>query len=213
MKRFKNILITVVFIALTAWLFIKIQSLPSLSKLFTSKSVTIQNTTVVVKQIQALSQLVTVSLYEEIVVDTNASVANKIRLPLMPDITIRSEEKTLVMIGKVTAHIGIDLAGMSNTDISGNRDSIHIFLPQAKVLDVIINPSDVSVFIERGEWDNKAVSQLKSKMQHIAATDAQSRGLFQQSENKAKQLLTNFFMAAGYKKVVIQFKRNAALTT
>ncbi len=209
MRRFRNIVLFFLIAAVAVWAFLKLNQLPSLSNLFKPKQVVIQNTPVVVKQIQALAQLVTVSMYEEIVVDSNASNNKTINLPLLPGITLYNDEKTLVMVGKVTTHIGIDMQKMSNTDISGTRDSIYILLPAATVLDAIVNPSDVNVFIEKGNWDNAAVTNLKNKIQYLAISDAQSRGLLSQSENKARQIVTDFFKAAGYKQVVIQFKGNS----
>lgn len=205
MKRIKNLLIMVVVIALSLWLFFKIRSLPSVSDLFTPKKVVIENTPVVVKQVQALAQLVTVSMYEELVADSTATVNRTMQIPLLPDITLSSEAKRLVIIGKVTAQVGIDMQQMSNLDITGTKDSIHIVLPAAQVLDAIINPSGTSVFIEEGDWSNDAIVKLKQKIQYLAVADAQSRGLLLQSENKAREILTSFFTAAGYQKVVIQF--------
>ncbi len=199
MKRLKNILVLIVVIALSALLFFKIKSLPSVSDLFTPKKVTIENTPVVVKQVQALAQLVTVSMYEELVVDSSAT--DNSALPL----SFFSKEKKLVLVGKVTTHVGIDMQQLSNLDVTGTKDSIHIILPAAEVLDAIINPSGVSVFIEEGEWSNDAIVKLKQKIQYLAIADAQSRGLLSQSENKAKEIFTSFFAAAGYRKVVIQF--------
>ncbi len=97
---------------------------------------------------------------------------------------------------------------LRDTDISGTKDSIHIILPAAQILDVIVNPSDVEVFIEEGAWDNTAITNLKNRMRYLALSDAMSRGLLAQSERKAMDILTNFFKAAGYNKVVIQFRGN-----
>ena len=205
MKRTKHLLILIVVISLSLWLYFKIKNLPSVSDLFAPKKVTIENTPVVVKQVQALAQLVTISMYEELVVDSNATDKRTMQLPLLPDITLSSEVKKLVIIGKVTTHVGIDMQQLSNLDITGTKDSIHIILPAAEVLDAIINPSGVSVFIEEGNWSNGAIVKLKQKIQYLAITDAQSRGLLSQSENKAREIFTDFFMAAGYQKVVIQF--------
>ena len=203
MKRAGNVLMVIVVIALVIWLFFKVRNLPSISDVFKPKTVTIENTPVVVKQVQALAQLVTVSMYEELVVD---SIVTDIRtIPILPAIKFSGEEKKLVIIGKVATHTGIDMQQLSNLDITGTKDSIHIILPPAEVLDAIINPSGVSVFIEEGEWSNDAIIKLKQKIQYLAIADAQSRGLLLQSENKAREILTNFFMAAGYKKVVIEF--------
>ncbi len=206
-KRLKQISIFLIFAIVVIWAVAKVQSLPSFQNLFRPKPVTIANTPVAIKQIQALAQLVTVSMYEEIVVDSNANNDTKLSVPLLPDITLLSNEKTLVIVGKTTTHVGIDMQQLSNESISGTTDSIHIVLPPAQVLDAIINPSDVTIFIERGDWNNEAVVRLKNKIQYIAIADAQSRGLLLQSELKAKEILTQFFTAAGYRKVVVEFQQ------
>ncbi|MFT4154243.1 DUF4230 domain-containing protein [Parafilimonas sp.] len=180
--------------------------MPSLSNLFKPQKVVIENTPVVVKQIQSLSQLITVSMYSEIVADTTAHDIQSIHLPLLPAMHIYKNLNRLVIIGKVTVNAGIDLQQLQEGDISGTKDSLHIKLPHAGVLDAIINPSGIEVFIEDGEWSDKAVAGLKNKIQYLAVAEAQSRGLSAQSETKARQVLTDFFMAAGYKKVVVEFK-------
>ncbi|MDQ2751894.1 MAG: DUF4230 domain-containing protein [Bacteroidota bacterium] len=205
-KRLKQISIFLVLAIIIIWIIAKVQSLPSFKNLFKPKAVTIANTPVAVKQIQALAQLVTMSMYEEIVVDSNINNDVKLNLPLLPDVILSGTEKTLVIIGKTTTHVGIDMQELDSGNISGTPDSIHIVLPPAKVLDAIINPSDVTIFIEKGDWNNEAVFRLKNKIQYIAITDAQSRGLLALSERKATEIFTQFFSAAGYKKVVIQFR-------
>ena len=117
----------------------------------------------------------------------------------------------LVVIGKVTVHVGIDMQQLDSSDISGTKDSLHVLMPPAEILDAIINPSGVEVFIEEGEWNSQAIANLKNKIQNIAIADAQSRGLLAQAQNKAKQILTDFFKAAGYKKVTIDFKTKSVL--
>jgi hypothetical protein len=107
-------------------------------------------------------------------------------------------------------HVGINLQALNAGDISGTKDSLHLLLPPAEVLDAIINPSDVEVFIEEGDWNSQAVANLKNKIRSIAIINAQSRGLFAQSQNKAEEIMRDFFIAAGYRKVVIDFKRKLA---
>lgn len=210
-KRLKRLSIFLLLAIVVIWAVVKVRSLPSLKNLFRPKPLTIANTPVAIKQIQALAQLVTVSMYEEIVVDSNANNDTKLNLPLLPNLTLLSNEKTLVIVGKATTHVGIDMQQLSNESISGTPDSIHIILSPAQVLDAIINPSDVTIFIEKGEWNNEAVVRLKNKIQYIAIADAQSRGLLLQSELKAEEILTQFFTAAGFKKVVVQFRRENVL--
>lgn len=209
-KKTIKIFIGLLVLMLLVWIFISLKNLPSFSNIFTPQKVTIENSPVVVKQIQALAQLVTVSMYNEIVADTGRADIKNIPLPLLPDIQYYNNLDRMVIIGKVTVHVGIDMQQVYADDISGTTDSLHLKLPPAEVLDAVINPSDVEIFAEDGEWSNTAVSNLKKKIQYLAITDAQSRGLPAQSEAKAKQILSNFFTAAGYKKVVIDFKTKPA---
>jgi hypothetical protein len=208
MKWIRRILIIILLLVIIGWLFTKYKVLPSLNDIFKPKPVLIENTPVVVKQIQAIAQLVTISAYEELVADTTVIDTKSIDIPLLPSIQLSSIPRKLVIIGKSTTNIGIDMQQLRDTDISGTKDSIHIILPAAQILDVIINPSDVEVFIEEGTWDNTAVTNLKNKIRYLAVSDAMSRGLLAQSEKKAVDVLTNFFKAAGYQQVVIQFRGN-----
>jgi hypothetical protein len=208
MKWIRSLLIIIVVIAIAYWLFTKYEALPSFSDLFKPKPVTIKNTPVVIKQIQAIAQLTTISAYEELVADTTVTDTRTINIPLLPAIELPAPTRKLVIIGKSTTNIGIDMQQLRDDDISGTKDSIHIVLPAAQILDVIVNPSDVEVFIEEGAWDNTAVANLKNKIRYLAVSDAMSRGLLAQSERKAVDVLTNFFKAAGYNKVVIQFRGN-----
>lgn len=205
-KKTIKIFTGLLMLALLVWIFLSLKKLPSLSNIFAPQKVVIENSPVVVKQIQALAQLVTVSMYNEIVADTGRADIKNIPLPLLPDIEYYNNLDRMVIIGKVTVHVGIDMKKLYADDISGTKDSLHLKLPPAEVLDAVINPSDVEIFIEEGEWNNTAVTNLKKKIQYLAITDAQSRGLLAQSETKARQILSDFFTAAGYKKVIIDFK-------
>lgn len=208
MKLIRSFLIIIVILITAALLFIKFKALPSFTNLFKPKPVTIENTPVVIKQIQAIAQLVTISAYEELVVDTVAADTKTLRLPLLPAIELPAPTRKLVIIGKSTTNIGIDMQQLRDGDISGTKDSIHIILPAAQIIDAIVNPSGIEIFIEEGAWDNTAVTNLVNKIRYLAIADAMSRGLLAQSEQKAVNVLTNFFKAAGYRKVVIQFRGN-----
>src|SRR5438309_7054438 len=125
MKRIRNILIIILLLLIAGWLFTKYKALPSLSSLFKPKSVLIENTPVVVKQIQAIAQLVTISAYEELVADTTITDTRTINIPLLPAIELPSPTRKLVIIGKSTTNIGIDMQQLRDSDISGTKDSIH----------------------------------------------------------------------------------------
>ena len=210
MRKAIKIFIGLLMVAVFVWTIITIKNMPSLSTWFSPEKVVIENSPVVIRQIQALAQLITLSMYDEIVADTSMPDIQHFQLPLLPDISYYRNLNRLVVISKVTVHVGIDLQQLNAGDINGTKDSLHLLLPPAEVLDAIINPSDVEVFIEEGVWNSQAVANLKNKIQNLAVVNAQSRGLMAQSQNKARQILSDFFMAAGYKKVVIDFKSKPA---
>ena len=210
MKKKIKIFIGLAVATAFVWVIIYIKNMPSFTTLFTPKKVVIENSPVVIKQIQSLALLVTVSMYDEIVADTSKPDIQHFQLPFLPDMSLYKDLNRLVIISKVAVHVGINLQALNAGDVSGTKDSLHLLLPPAEVLDAIINPSDVEVFIEEGDWNSQAVANLKNKIRSIAIINAQSRGLFAQSQNKAEEIMRGFFIAAGYRKVVIDFKRKLA---
>jgi len=210
MKKKIKIFIGLAVAAAFVWVIINIKNMQSFTALFTPKKVVIENSPVVIKQIQSLALLVTVSMYDEIVADTSKPDIQHFQLPFLPDMSLYKDLNRLVIISKVAVHVGINLQALNAGDVSGTKDSLHLLLPPAEVLDAIINPPDVEVFIEEGDWNSQAVANLKNKIRSIAIINAQSRGLFAQSQNKAEEIMRGFFIAAGYRKVVIDFKRKLA---
>src|SRR4051794_10985400 len=106
-KGIRRILIITLLLVITCWLFTKYKALPSLNDIFKPKPVLIENTPVVVKQIQAIAQLVTISAYEELVADTTVIDTKSIGIPLLPPIQVSALPRKLVIIGKSTTNIGI----------------------------------------------------------------------------------------------------------
>src|SRR5947209_7007739 len=143
MKRLRNILILVMLILLTGWLWGKWHLFPSIENLFAPKEVKIDPTPVVIQQVRSLAQLVTVTAYTEVAADTTApaSTIDKLKEILNPLSFNVHTNRTLVVIGKVTVHVGVDLSQLHTENIYIRDDSLSIQLPPAQVLDAILNPS------------------------------------------------------------------------
>jgi hypothetical protein len=188
------------------WLLRKLDLLPSFRKMFAPKEVVIDQTPVVISQIRPLAQLVTITAYTEVAADSTmpASVGERLRDVLNPFSFEVHTNRQLVIVGKVTIHVGVDLQKLRPEDISIQGDSISIQLPNAEILDAILNPSGTDIFLEEGKWDNNTVTNLKTTLQHKAIEDVKSRGVLYQAEERAKAVLTNFLLAAGYRKVTVQ---------
>lgn len=211
MKKLRSLILTLLIFIGGWWILSKITNLPSIGELFQQQPVTIEQTGVWVKEIKALAQLVTVSAYDEAVADTVRSlIPQALRVPSVFPLVVLPRsilgERRLVMVGKTTTHVGIQMQGLQPSDIVVLKDSIHITLPRAQVLDVILNPSDVDVFIEEGAWNQEAIADLKNKIRNSAAQKIKTNGLLQTAEAKATTLFTHFFEGAGFKKVAITFR-------
>jgi hypothetical protein len=211
MKTFKTLILTFLLFTAGWWLLSRLNVMPSLPEIFEPAPVTIEKTGVWVKEIKALAQLVTVSAYDEIVADTSRTLLPEyFRIPsVVPRVVLPRSvlgERKLVIVGKTTAHVGINMSSLKEKDVIVAKDSIHITLPKAEILDVMLNPSDVNIFIEEGQWDNNAIVQLKNKIRGMAAAKVVQKGLLAQSEQKARTIFTDFFKAAGFTWVQIDFR-------
>lgn len=208
MRFLKNLILILLLVVGGWWLLSKLNIIPSASELFAPRPVQIDQTAVIVKDIRPLAQLVTLSAYDEIVVDSVVNLPGvSVIQPLLPLLIppVSSLNKSIVIIGKTVTHVGVDLQKIGTTDVRLAGDSIYLTLPRAQVLDVILNPSDVEIFIEKGQWSNNTVAALKNSITAIAMDHVARKGLLEQSQRKAVEILTRFFEATG-KKVEIGFK-------
>ena len=209
MRWIRKIIVVLLVILAGWWLLSRLDIFPSFGNLFKPEKVVIDRTPVLLQQIKPLAQLVTLSAYDEIVADSTAptTIGERITSILNPfKFDNVYTQKKLIIIGKAMTHVGIDLQKMTAQNIQVVDDSIHIDLPPAEILDVIVNPSGTEVFLEQGNWDDAAIEALKSDIQSIAVEHVKNKGLLIQAEAKARQVFTNFFLAAGFKKVRIDFK-------
>src|SRR6476660_2705222 len=96
-KWIRRMLIFILLLVIAGWLFTKYKVLPSLNDIFKPKPLLIVNTPVVVKQIQAIAQLITISAYEELVADTTVIDTKSIDIPRLPSIQLSSIPRKLVI--------------------------------------------------------------------------------------------------------------------
>lgn len=207
MKQTGRFIILFIFVAAAGWLVWRAVKLPSLKQLLTAKEVSIDETVTVLKNIQSLSQLSTITAYDEIVVDSTAAPSATINPFVSLYHAVDASDAEIVLIGKAITYCGIDLQKLQPQDLYLSQDSVHLTLPAAQILEVALNPSDVEIFSERGVWNNNAMIRLTDKIKYLAAATAMSNGALGQAETEARKILTTFFNAAGYKTVVFEFVR------
>ena len=186
------------------FLFQKINWLPSFKNIFASQPVVIEETPIIIKEINTLSQLITVTYTDEIVMDEvkpgkgiSSIMSTGIGMMLVP-----STDK-LVMIGKGKVLAGIDLKKLKEKDVNATGDSIHVILPAAQIISTVINPSGFETFDEKGDWNEEDVTTLKIKIKNELTKRALLQNILKQAEERSRNIIETFLKSTGFKKVNI----------
>lgn len=211
-KTFAKYLFLLLLLLAVVLLFQRIKWLPSFSDLFKTKPLEIENTAIIIREINALSQLITITAYNEVVVDQVIKGGSLFNNPVVPTLLnvpdLRYSDKNLVLIGKGKVLAGIDLARLTDKDVFVKGDSITINLPKAQILQVIINPSDFDTFEETGTWTDAEARAVKLKLRDKLIITVLRQNILQQAATKAKLVMENFLSSVGFKKVTVTITPN-----
>ncbi len=203
-KLFKKIVVNVAVILLVIFLFQKINLLPSFKNIFRSQPVVIDETPIIIKEINTLAQLITVTFTDEVVLDS-AKVGNGIPsiLPLSIGTILTPSVDKLVIIGRGKVIAGTDLKKIYDRDVFVEGDSIRVNLPPAEILQTIINPSGFETFIEQGSWSESAVTSLKIKIRDRITKQALEQQILKQANERSRNIIDVFLRNTGFKKINI----------
>lgn len=187
--------------------FQQIKWLPSFSELFNPKAVTIENTPIVIKEINALAQLVTITAYSEVVLDQTNKGNAVFNNPAVPSIlkvpNLRYPDKKIVLIGKGKVLAGIDLSKLTAADMFVKGDSVSVTLPKPLLLQVILNPSDIDTFEETGTWSDDEIRAVKMKLRDRLIITVLRQDIIRKAGDKAKLIMESFLQNAGFKKITV----------
>lgn len=205
-RTLRRLLFTVSIAVLVFFLARRTTLFDPVKNLFKPKPVVVDETPLLVAQLKNIAQLMTIEAYNEVVVDSTRfpfGIPPRVfdALPGNPLSLFGASQLVLIVRGKIVA--GVDLQKLDSSYIKVKGDSLFIQLPRATVLDVIINPSDVETFIERGEWNEGAATALKIQARNQMTQQALAQGALQQADSRARQLVYELFKNAGYKTVLV----------
>lgn len=198
--RIKKYLVIIAAVLAIIFLLQKIHWFPSFSDLFKNKPVLIAETPVLIKEIKNLSLLTTISMYDEVVMDSTKEK----NLPSFPG--LRPVPDKIVLIGKGIVKAGVDLKKINEGDIQIKKDSVSIMLPHAELQAILMNPSDFETFDEEGNWSTEAVTQIKIRMRDKIEQRALHNNILEKAGQRSILIIENFLRRIGFKKVNIQIK-------
>ncbi len=206
-KFLKNVLFIATFILLIFFIFQKIKILPSFKDIFSSKPVVIEETPILIKEINTLAQLMTVTYSDEVVMDTvKLGIGIPSLVPIIGGSILSPALDKLVIIGRGKVIAGTDLKKIKDQDIAQTGDSIIIQIPSSTILETILNPSDFETFIEKGNWSEAAETILKVKIRNELIVRAIHQNILRQADVRSKNIMETFLKNTGFKNVEIRFK-------
>ena len=199
-RTIKKYLVIIAVLLVIIFLFQKLNWLPSFGNFFKSKPLTIDNTPILIKEINNLAQLITITSFDEVVMDSSKKSKR------LPGTFFPPPDAKIVLIARGKVMAGVDLKNLKDQDITIDKDSITIKLPPAQVLNTILNPSDFETFSESGNWNTEEVTQIKIRMREKIIQRANAQNLLPKAEERCKMIMENFLRNLDFKKVEIIFK-------
>lgn len=204
MTSFTRYIVMIIAGILAIYLLNQAKLLPDIKGIFKAKPVLVENTPVLIKEIREMTQLISVTSYDEVVVDSAKSSSMDILKALTGVTTPLSPPMDrIVIVAKGSVQAGTNLRFLTKADIYVEDDSVAVQLPEAEILEVIVNPSGFSTFTETGVWSPDAVNLVKAKAKKVMEQRAVGKNILGIAEQRARLLMENFLRAAGFKKVVI----------
>ncbi|MBP3252964.1 MAG: DUF4230 domain-containing protein [Bacteroidales bacterium] len=152
----------------------------------------IDETENVVTAVKNISELVTVTYYEELVLHYSK--------PSTKLIDKSKDEIVILAKGKVRA--GFDLSPLATEDISVSGDTVQIKLPKAKITDVIINPSDFEVYHEDGKWSQDLISSIENEACAKLKANALKTDIITKADKSGKDRIQQVLKGLGFNMVI-----------
>lgn len=207
MIRLRNTIITFIVIVAGFLLLQRLKILPSLTEMFATKPVVIDQTPVLIKDIKAIGQLITYSFFDEVVADSiivtgSASFVNALNR-LAPVPVLPSADKQLVLIGRGKVLAGTNLSLLTDTSIVVKQDTVILFLPKPQIIDAILNPGDFETFIEKGDWTSQEVTKVRLQARRKMENHALQQNILAKAGTKSKAIMESFLKNLGYKNVIV----------
>ena len=164
------------------------------------RSLSIDDTPVIITKIRSLGELTTACYYDEMVLSrTKQNAFSSSALgSLARDGLGKDVDDHLVIIAKGTVRAGVDLMDMTEQDIRFVGDTAYIRLPAPQYLDVIVNPSGFEVFAESGKWSHEEVTGLQDTARQRLLMGADHYGLKSKAYAGAMDAVTELLAASGY---------------
>jgi hypothetical protein len=159
-----------------------------------------------ITKIREIKELRTASYIEErVIIKEKEKVIPGLSNFLGLDKKVTLSDK-IVLIVKGITNAGIDLSTLSETDIFVRNDSLFFQLPQYSILETIINPNEIEVYSESGDWSQNEMNQIILEAKDSIKQNAISQKIIETAKNNGEKQLSDLLKVAGYSTIVFSYK-------
>lgn len=113
---------------------------------------------------------------------------------------VREGEAAYIVKGEIRA--GIDVREITRESLSMAGDTLYVRMPVVKVLDAIVNPSDITIFDHSGTIPDEDMSMYVPEAKARMVSKAIRQGILEQARESARNTLCQMFMACGFRTVI-----------
>lgn len=176
----------------------------------TKKEINIKDTKLVIEESKKIAQLFSSKYYSEIAIDSIKYIKiekvdlTKSILSLSNTTYKDSLETKIVLIASGNCYASNNLNNIKVIKTS-DKQTCHLIVPKAEIINTVINPSDFNIFYDGGNWTEKEVQELKHRAVTKVKSLALKNGIIEKANERTSKLLTNFLKSADFKNIVIEF--------
>lgn len=152
----------------------------------------ISDTPMQIKSIRTIAEISTIHYRDELVVDSVERYGN-VNIMEHPIDWYQSQsnggvKRQLTIIVEGEVNYGLNLSNGNYSVDESSQDSLFIHLPKAKLLDVIITPSQTEIFQETGKWSDNERKTLEAIAKKRLLDNANKQDLGLKAEEQARNL-------------------------
>ncbi|GAO41080.1 DUF4230 domain-containing protein [Flavihumibacter petaseus] len=125
-------------------------------------------------------------------------------------------DRKILMSVEAVLKAGIDLSKLQPEDVIIDGKNITLNLPAPKLISLNLPPSGIKVEYQeigalRDPFDNAARDALLAQAEKQIRRDIAATGIFTETENNTRTLITGFLQHAGYNNITIRFSPQTPL--
>lgn len=173
----------------------------------TDSSISISN---MITKIQEIKELRCASYQDELVITKEKlqNVSGNNSGIILPNIVGKSNLFTnkIVLIIKGTTFASIDLSQLSKKDIFIQNDSLFCHLPAFSISETIINPNDIEIYSQKGDWSQIEINNIILEAKSEINKNAIQNKLIETAKKSGERQLSALFEVAGYTTIIFSYE-------